>query len=231
MAKKIGIIGGLSPESTVTYYLHITRSYMKQFGDTAFPEIIIYSVSLEKYHSWRNLGSWDLIIQDLVQAGRSLEKAGADFALIATNTMHKVFHEVQESLSIPLISLIDAVASRIKETQYITKIGLIGTLFTMTDGFYSDNLHQNGLETIIPDEEEQKYIHNAIENELVKGLLPEKTKLRFLEIIKKLHSKGAQGVILGCTEIPLLINQSDTTIPLFDSAVIHAEAAYRAGIE
>ena len=226
MSQVIGIIGGLSPESTVSYYLHLTRRYVSQFGDSSLPEIVIYSVSLEKYHQWRNENRWDLIADDLVKAGQHLIDAGADFALIATNTMHKVFSEVQEKLSIPLINLLDAIALRIIEKGNIRKVGLIGTRFTMTDGFYSDHLSQYQIEAIIPDKEDREYIHKAIEEELVKGLIKESTKNRFLEIIERLQQSDAQGIILGCTEIPLLVKQEMCSIPLFDSALIHADAAY-----
>ncbi len=226
MPQVIGIIGGLSPESTVSYYLHLTRRYVSEFGDSSFPEIVIYSVSLEKYHQWRNEDRWDLITGDLVKAGKHLADAGADFALIATNTMHRVFSEVQRELTIPLVNLLDAVAEKIKETENIQRVGLIGTRFTMTDGFYSDHLSQYGIETLIPGEEDREYIHRAIEDELVKGEINESTRNRFVEIIEKLGQAGAQGVILGCTEIPLLVNQELCSIPLFDSALIHADAAY-----
>jgi len=224
MHKKIGIIGGLSPESTVSYYLHITRTYVERFGDYGYPEIIIYSVNLENYHQWRSQGRWDLISEDLIAAAERLRQAGADFGLIATNTMHKVFDTVQNAVDLPLIHLIDATVATIKEMGICT-VGLLGTRYTMSDGFYEDRLSENGLETIVPEEREQDIIHRIIVEELVRGRIISASKRKYLEIIENMKNAGAKGVILGCTEIPLLVKQDDCSIPLYDTAVIHAEAA------
>jgi aspartate racemase len=225
MHKKIGIIGGLSPESTVSYYLHITRTYVEKFGDDGYPEIIIYSVNLENYHNWRNAGRWDLIAVDLIKAAESLQKAGADFGLIATNTMHKVFDEVQSKTSLPLINLIEVTAAAAKQ-QKLTTIGLLGTSFTMSENFYKSGLENNGLSVLVPSIEDQAIVHTIIMEELVRGKLLEKSKQQYLDIINKLKLQGAEGVILGCTEIPLLIKQDDCDIPLIDTAKIHADAAF-----
>jgi aspartate racemase len=224
MHKKIGIIGGLSPESTVSYYLHMTRTYIERFGDYGYPEIIIYSVNLENYHQWRSRGRWDLITEDLIAAAERLRQAGADFGLIATNTMHKVFDSVQTGVDLPLIHIIDATVVKIKEME-ISKVGLLGTRYTMCDGFYIDRLSENGLETIVPGETDQDVIHRIIVEELVRGQTLPTSKRNYMEIIEKMKDAGAEGVILGCTEIPLLVSSSDCSIPLFDTAVIHAEAA------
>ena len=224
MHKKIGIIGGLSPESTVSYYLHITRTYVECFGDYGYPEIIIYSVNLENYHQWRSRNRWDLIAEDLIEAAERLRQAGADFGLIATNTMHKVFDTVQNAVDLPLIHLIDATVARIKEMEICT-VGLLGTRYTMSDGFYEDRLSENGLETIVPEEKDQDIIHRIIVEELVRGRIIAASKQKYLEIIENMKNAGAKGVILGCTEIPLLVKQDDCSIPLYDTAVIHAEAA------
>ena len=224
MHKKIGIIGGLSPESTVSYYLHITRTYVERFGDYGYPEIIIYSVNLENYHQWRSQGRWDLISEDLIAAAERLRQAGADFGLIATNTMHKVFGTVQNAVDLPLIHLIDATVATIKEMGICT-VGLLGTRYTMSDGFYEDRLSENGLETIVPEERDQDIIHRIIVEELVRGRIISASKRKYLEIIENMKNAGAKGVILGCTEIPLLVKQDDCSIPLYDTAVIHAEAA------
>lgn len=224
--KKIGIIGGLSPESTVTYYLYLTRKFSETYGNSYSPEIIIYSVNLEEYHKWRDIERWDLIVDDLAKAAEKLKAAGADYALIATNTMHKVFDEVSQKTSLPLISLLEAVLKDNQEKN-IKKVGLIGTKFSMSDGFYSNYLEKNNISVLTPNEEDQKYIHEIIEEELVKGKFLENTKKRFLEIIDKLREEGAEGIILGCTEIPLLIKQEDCDFPVFDTATIHAEYAYK----
>jgi aspartate racemase len=224
MHKKIGIIGGLSPESTVSYYLHITRTYVERYGDYGYPEILIYSVNLENYHRWRSENRWDLIAEDLIFSVKSLQKAGADFGLIATNTMHKVFGIVKDAVSIPLINLIDETAQRAKKLG-LRQLGLLGTQYTMSDGFYHDKMAEYGLGTIIPVSKDQNIIHNIIVEELVRGKLTEDSKSEYVRIINELIGFGAEGIILGCTEIPLLIKQKDSSVPLLDTATIHAEAA------
>ena len=224
MHRKIGIIGGLSPESTVSYYLHITRTYVQRFGDYGYPEIIIYSVNLENYHRWRSADRWDLVAEDLVASAKNLQKAGADFGLIATNTMHKVFDAVAGAVDLPLIHLIDATAGKAKEMG-LKKLGLLGTRYTMSDGFYQDRLARHGLAAITPQAEDQAVLHDIIVRELVQGRLVEKSKAAYLRVIDKLTGLGAEGIILGCTEIPLLIQQADAPVPLLDTATLHAEAA------
>ncbi|ROS05555.1 aspartate racemase [Sinobacterium caligoides] len=224
MHKKIGIIGGLSPESTVSYYLHITRSYVEKFGDYGYPEIVIYSVNLKKYHYWRSEGRWDLITEDLVAAANKLKVAGADFALIATNTMHKVFNEVQLSASLPLIDLINATAKEVADKKVKT-VALLGTKFTMSENFYRQRLESHGLKVIVPSLADQEIIHRIIVDELVRGVFLQKSKAEYISIIGQLLQQGAEGVILGCTEIPLLIKPEDCHFPVFDTAKIHAEEA------
>lgn len=224
MHKKIGIIGGLSPESTVSYYLHITRTYVERYGDYGYPEILIYSVNLENYHRWRSENRWDLIAEDLIFSAKNLKKAGADFGIIATNTMHKVFDIVKKAVSFPLINLIDVTALNAKK-RGLKRLGLLGTQYTMSDGFYQDQMAQHNLGTIVPVAEDQKIIHNIIVEELVRGKLDEGSKVDYVRIINKLIDRGAEGIILGCTEIPLLIQQEDASVPLLDTATIHAEAA------
>jgi aspartate racemase len=224
MLKKIGIIGGLSPESTVSYYLHITRKYVEMFGDYSYPEIIIYSVNLEKYHQWRKENRWDEISMDLARAADKLKQAGAEFGLIATNTMHKVFAEVQVKTELPLVHILTPTIDAIKEAG-IKNVGLLGTRFTMSEDFYRNELISNGLAPIIPTDEQRKIIHQIIELELVRGILTESSKRKYLDIINHLITQGAEGIILGCTEIPLLIQQGDCSVPVFDTAVLHADAA------
>lgn len=224
MHKKIGIIGGLTPESTVSYYLHITRSYVEKFGDYGYPEIIIYSVNLENYHQWRTEDKWNLIIDDLVLAAKKLENAGADFGLIATNTMHKVFDEVQSKIKLPLIHIIDSTIAEIKKSS-LTKIGLLGTTYTMREDFYKKRLHQNDIEVIVPELNDQEIVFDIIMNELARGIIKEESLEKYLAIKKKLEDNGAQGIVLGCTEIPLLVKQEHCKLPIFDTAIIHAEAA------
>jgi aspartate racemase len=224
MHKKIGIIGGLSPESTVSYYLHITRTYVERYGDYGYPEILIYSVNLENYHRWRSENRWDLIAENLIVAADCLKKAGADFGLIATNTMHKVFDIVKNVTSLPLINLIDVTAEKAKEMG-LKKLGLLGTRYTMSDGFYQERIAGYGLNTIVPNPSDQNIIHKIIVEELVQGKFPEDSKSEYIRIINDLTQLGVEGIILGCTEIPLLIKQKDSSVPLLDTATIHAGAA------
>lgn len=224
MHKKIGIIGGLSPESTVSYYLNITRKYVEQFGDYGYPDIIIYSVNLENYHIWRAENQWNKITDDLISVSEKLKSAGADFCIIATNTMHKVFNEVTEKVDVPFIHILNPTIKEIKKAG-LKKIGLIGTKFTMTENFYKDELSYNGITTIVPSENQQEIIHTIIEEELVRGQIKNNSKQIYLDIIANLKELGAEGIILGCTEIPLLISQNDCSIPTFDTAILHSNAA------
>lgn len=229
MKKKIGIVGGLSPESTVSYYLYITRNYAERYGNYDYPEIIIYSVNLENYHKWRSINRWDLIIDDLVFCFQKLKNAGADFGLIATNTMHKVFEPVANIVDLPLINIIDETALNARELG-LNNLGLLGTKYTMSDGFYQDRLFKFGVHSIVPNFEQQEVIHRIIVEELVRGQFLEESKNRYIEIMNDLVSRGADGIILGCTEIPLLVRKEDVEIQILDTAVIHSEAALKASL-
>jgi aspartate racemase len=224
MHKKIGILGGMSPESTIEYYQYITRTYTERFGDYGYPEMIIYSVSFQPYVDWPNSARWDLVAQGLSEAARKLEDAGADFIIIATNTMHLVFDEVQASVSIPMLSLLDAVGEAIL-AQGMKTVGLLGTKFTMEKTFYQDALARKGITVLVPDAEDRDYVNEVIYNELVAGQIDDDSRAGFVAIINELATRGAEGVILGCTEIPLLVGEEDVALPLFDTTAIHAEAA------
>ena len=226
MPKKIGIVGGLSPESTVTYYRYLTRKYAEIFGGSTFPEIVIYSVNLEEYHKLRNGNRWDLIANNLVRAVKYLEACDVDVAIIATNTLHKVFAEVESGTSVKLISIIDSTIEAIKKMKLKT-VGLLGTSFTMTDDFFTKQLTRNSLGFIVPNPNEIMEILRIIEEELVRGRFTEQSKSTYLGIIDRLVSLGADGIVLGCTEIPLLINQEDVGVPVFDTATIHATATLK----
>lgn len=230
MHKKIGIVGGLSPESTVSYYLHITRAYVARFGDYGYPEILIYSVNLEDYHVWRSENRWDRVAEGLIASVKSLERAGAQVGLIATNTMHKVFDAVSEAVSIPLIHIIDAVAIRAGQMG-MKNLGLLGTRYTMQDGFYHQRLACHGIDTLTPRPDDQETLHRIIVTELVRGQLKPDSRSEYLRVIDDLVRMGAEGVVLGCTEIPLLVYQKDAPVPLLDTAVIHAEAALERALE
>ncbi len=224
MYKRIGILGGMSPESTIEYYQYITRRYTERFGDYGYPQIIIYSVSFQPYVDWPNAERWDLVVQGLSEAAQKLEAAGADFIIIATNTMHLVFDQVQASVNVPMVSLLDAVGEAILG-QGMHTVGLLGTRFAMEKGFYQDALARKGITVLVPDADDRRYVNEVIYNELVAGQISDESRSEFIAIIRKLAGRGAKGVILGCTEIPLLVGDADAGLPLFDTTAIHAEAA------
>jgi aspartate racemase len=230
MHRTIGILGGMSPESTIAYYEHITRACAERFGDYGYPPIIIYSVSFQPYVDWPNADRWDLVAQGLSQAACRLVGAGADFVIIATNTMHLVFDQIQASVDVPVLSLLDAVADA-THTQGLDTVGLLGTRFTMGKGFYQDALGRHNIRVLVPDAHDQDYVNRVIYEELVAGQLHPASRQGYLDVIRRLEDQGAQGVILGCTEIPLLIDESDAGLPLFDTTAIHAEAALQYAIE
>jgi aspartate racemase len=220
----------MSPESTVAYYEYITRTYTERFGDHSYPQIIIYSVSFQPYIDWPNAGRWDLVAQGLSQAARRLVIAGADFIIIATNTMHLVFDQVQASVDVPMLSLLDAVADAI-HAQNLDTVGLLGTRFTMANGFYQDALGHHNINVLVPDADDQTYVNRVIYEELVAGQIRATSRQDYVDIIRRLEAQGAQGVILGCTEIPLLVSEADTDLPLFDTTAIHAEVALQYALE
>jgi aspartate racemase len=230
MHKRIGILGGMSPESTVAYYEHITRTYTERFGDYGYPEILIYSVSFQQYVDWPNQDRWDLVAGGLSRAARKLAAAGAGLILIATNTMHLVFDQVQASVEVPMLSLLDATAGAILARGLHT-VGLLGTRFTMEKGFYQDALARQGISTLVPGAEDREYVHRVIYDELVAGRIRDESRAGFLDVIGRLVEQGAEGIILGCTEIPLLVNEAGAGIPLFDTTRIHAEAALNYAIK
>jgi len=223
--KTIGILGGLGPESTLEYYRYITRTYYEIHRDYAYPEIIIYSVSFKKY-----IDQGYEIAADVREAIGKLYSAGADFIVAACNSIHIVYDEVSKDIPIPWISIMDAVAEEIKKKN-ITKVGLLGTMCTMSKGFYHKALAENGIETLTPDWHAQKKINNITFNELVLGIVKDESKQYVLDCIEELSQKGAQGIVLGCTELPFLIQQKDITIPVFDSTVIHAGKALELALE
>ena len=222
--KRIGILGGMSPESTVEYYRHITHRYTERFGDHGYPEIVIYSVSFQPYIDWPEAGRWDRVAQGLGEAARHLEAAGVDLILIATNTMHIVFDQVQAQVDVPMVSLLDAVADAI-EAQGLETVGLLGTTFTMEKPFYREALAERGIDVLVPEPAGRETVNRIIYDELVAGKITEASRAAFVAVVDRLAVRGAEGVILGCTEIPLLISEADVDLPLFDTTAIHAEAA------
>ncbi|UCH88738.1 MAG: aspartate/glutamate racemase family protein [Thermoplasmata archaeon] len=222
--KAIGILGGLSPESTSHYYEHIIRTYFERFGDYNYPEVLIYSVNFQKYVEWQESGKWSAAAEDMIKIFSALHNAGADFGILATNTMHKVFETVQTGTPMPLISIMDATGKQIEVAGYKT-VGLLGTIFTMRESFYKNDLGKRGIDVIVPKDDEQEYINRVIYEELTRGEVKKESRARFIEIVTNLNGEGAEGVILGCTEIPMIISEDDCGVTLFNTTKIHAEAA------
>ena len=223
--KTIGILGGLGPESTCEFYRSITRMYYETHADYAYPEIIIYSVNFKKYIDLGyKAGS------EVREAIMKLHRAGADFVVAACNTIHFVYDEVSEDIPIPWFSIMDAVAEQIKK-ENIGKIGLLGTVLTMSRGFYQNALAGHGIETVTPGGEAQVKVNEIIFNELMTGVTREKSKRYVLDCIEELSEKGAQGIVLGCTELPFLVKQEDTSLPVFDSTAIFARKALELAME
>ncbi len=224
MHKKIGILGGVSAESTRTYYEHITREYTKRFSDYSYPEMIIYSVNFQEFVNWHYNERWDLTADKMIAVFKALEKAGADFGIIAANTLHLVFDQVQKAISIPLLSIIDATAEAVEE-KGVKSVGLLGTIFTMSKDFYRKGLERRGISTLVPDPKDQESVNRVIYEELTRGIINNESRKKYVQVIESLTEKGTEGIVLGCTEIPLLIKEADCAVPLFDTTLIHAEKA------
>lgn len=224
MHKRIGILGGLTPESTVAYYQYIVHAYHQRFGDHSYPEIVICSLSFQQFEDWMEGGEWERIYEGLLDGLRRLSAAGADFAVIATNTMHLLYGRLERSSPIPLISIVD-VTGRAIERAGVGVVGLLGSRFTMEQPFYRESLARRGITSLVPDKPDREEVHRVIMEELAVGSLLEASRRRHLQIISSLVDRGAEGIVLGCTEIPLLIRQEHVTVPIFDTTTLHAAEA------
>lgn len=225
--KTIGLIGGMSWESSLEYYRIINEKTKENLGGLHSAKILLFSVNFQEIELLQHRGDWEELTKIMIEAATTLEKAGADFIVICTNTMHKMAEDIERSVSIPLLHIADASAKAIKE-RGLTKVGLLGTKFTMEQDFYKKRLEdKHGLEVITPDEIDREIVHSVIYEELCLGKISPKSKKEYLRIISKLKKSGAQGVILGCTEIPLLLQQRDVSLPLFDTTEIHSEYAVK----
>lgn len=222
--KTIGLIGGMSWESTVTYYKIINETVKEKLGGLHSAKCILYSVDFQEIEECQANGNWEKSGEILGEAAYNLEKAGADFIVICTNTMHKVVNQIKEKISIPILHIAEMTAEKILE-KGLKNIALLGTKYTMEQDFYKSKLIEKGINVIIPDKNDIEIINEVIYDELCLGIINSNSKKKFLEIVDKLRSKGAEGIILGCTEIGLLIKNADTDVPLFDTAIIHAEQA------
>ena len=222
--KTIGLIGGMSWESTVTYYKIINETVKEKLGGLHSAKCILYSIDFQEIEECQANGNWEKSGEILGEAANNLEKAGADFIVICTNTMHKVVNQIKEKISIPILHIAEMTAEKILE-KGLKNIALLGTKYTMEQDFYKSKLIEKGINVIIPDKNDIEIINEVIYDELCLGTINSNSKKKFLEIVDKLRSKGAEGIILGCTEIGLLIKNEDTDVPLFDTAIIHAEQA------
>ena len=222
--KTIGLIGGMSWESTVTYYKIINETVKEKLGGLHSAKCILYSVDFQEIEECQANGNWEKSGEILGEAANNLEKAGADFIVICTNTMHKVVDQIKEKISIPILHIAEMTAEKILE-KGLKNIALLGTKYTMEQDFYKSKLIEKGINVIIPDKNDIETINEVIYDELCLGTINFNSKKKFLEIVDKLRNKGAEGIILGCTEIGLLIKNEDTDVPLFDTAIIHAEQA------
>jgi aspartate racemase len=229
--KTIGLIGGMSWESSSLYYQIINRTTQEKLGGVHSAKCLLYSVDFNEIALLQKEGNWKKLGELMVEAAQSLEKGGADFIVLCTNTMHKLYDEIQANVSIPLIHIGDATAEKIKEKEF-KKAGLLGTSFTMEQDFFKGRLlNKHQIETIIPDETQRTVIHRIIYDELVKGIINNESRNIVLEIISDLIDKGAEGIILGCTEIELLITNEFTTAQLFNTAEIHAKKAVESALK
>lgn len=222
--RTLGIIGGMSWESTQSYYRLINEGIKAKLGNLHSADLLIHSVDFAPIGELQAQGKWEELGDIMVNSGKRLQAAGAQGLLIATNTMHKVAEQVQAATNLPLIHIADATADAIKQ-QGLTKIALLGTQFTMTEDFYKQRLMDAGVQVLIPNTDARAEVHRIIYDELCQGQLLASSRQYYMQVINELAAQGAEGVILGCTEIGLLINQADSPIPVFDTTAIHAAAA------
>ena len=220
----------MSYESTIPYYKIINDEVNKALGGLHSAKVVLYSVDFDEIESRQRSNDWDECGQILKNAAISLEKAGADIILICTNTMHKVFQDVQAGVKVPVLHIAKATASKLIESN-VKKVALLGTIYTMTQDFYKSVLIESGLEVVIPDDIQMQEINRIIFEELCKGKIVESSREYFLKVIDSLKAKGAQAVILGCTEIGLLVTEDKSALKVFDTTVIHAKAAVEAALK
>lgn len=228
--KKLGLLGGVSWVSTVDYYRYINEGINAQLGDLNFAECIIYSVNFQEVHNNNNADDWDANFKLFIHACQQLKNAGAEAIVLCANTPHLLAEKIQEYIQLPLIHIATETAAVVQE-KGIKKVGLLGTKFTMERSFFKDKLSEKGIETIIPNEKDIDYIVKTLGEELHKGLFTAATQKGYLEIIDRLIDAGAEAVILGCTEIPMLVKPEEIKIPAFDTTKIHADAAVKFALE
>lgn len=223
--KVLGLIGGMSWESSAVYYDIVNKTVKEKLGGHHSCDCLMYSVDFAVIEKLQHSGDWEQLTQIMIEAARRLERGGAEILVICTNTMHKMAPEVEKSIGIPVVHIVDTIADKIKE-QGLSKVALLGTRFTMEQDFYKGRLtEKHGIEVIIPDLAGIESVHRIIYQELVLGIIREESRKEYQNIIGELIERGAQGIILGCTEIPLLVKQEDCPVPVFDTTTIHAVRA------
>ena len=222
--KTLGLIGGVSWYATSVYYKTLNQVTNQRLGRAHSSKLLLYSVDFEEFSSLQNVGDWDAVEKMLSDIAIQLEHAGADCIVMCANTVHLVADTIRQKINIPLLHSAEETAKEIV-SQKINKVALLGTKFTMEHPFFKDRLSQLGIDTIIPDEADKDYIHASIFNELTKGIFKDETKNKYIDIIDKLKSHGAEGVVFGSAEFSILLTQTDCSIPIFDTIAIHSEAA------
>ncbi|WP_313383804.1 aspartate/glutamate racemase family protein [Pantoea sp.] len=229
--KTIGLIGGMSWESTALYYRILNEEVKRALGGLHSARVVLYSLDFDEIEKLQSAGRWDEAGVLLAQAAQALSLAGADFLVLATNTMHKVAGQIEQAVAIPLLHIADATAQRIHEMG-LNKVGLLATRFTMEEAFYRGRLTEKfGLEVITPEQGDRDFIHQVIYEELCQGIINPESRVRFCEIMARLAARGAEGIILGCTEITMLVTVNDASVPLFDTTQIHAQRAVQQALQ
>jgi aspartate racemase len=229
--KTIGLVGGMTWHSTVDYYRLINEDVQRRLGGSASARCVLYSVEFGEFEKLQEAGDWDRLTALMVDAAIRVETAGADFLVICANTMHRAAEAVAAALAIPLLHIADAAAAEIRRNKVKT-VGLLGTRYTMEQDFYRKRLEtKHGLRVLVPDDKERTRIHDIIYSELGHGIIKDSSRADYLEIIERLRDCGAEGVILGCTEIPLLVKPGDTPVTLYDTTALHAKAAVDAAFD
>ncbi len=222
--KRIGLIGGMSWESSAEYYRLINELTRDRLGGLHSAECVLYSVDFAEIEQMQAQGRWDDAAARLVEAARALEAAGADFVVLCTNTMHKVADAVAAAVTVPLLHLADTTAAAVQAAG-VERVGLLGTAFTMEQGFYRERLAAHGLDVLVPEAEDRALVHRVIYDELCLGVVSPGSRAGYQEVIARLVAQGAEGIVLGCTEIELLIGQEHVPVPVFPTTRLHAEAA------
>jgi aspartate racemase len=223
--KKLGLVGGMSWISTIDYYRFINEGINEKLGGLNFAECIIYSVNFNDFVSNNTAGNWDATYEIILNACQNLEKSGAEAIVLCANTAHAIADRLEANFALPIIHIVTATADEIKK-QGLKKVGLLGTKFTMEMDFYKDKLISLGVDPMVPESQETRdFIQQTLKDELGKGIILEETKERYVRIINDLIANGAEGIILGCTEIPMIISQKDVSVPVFDTTQIHSQAA------